>query len=96
MHSRSSNPNADLRAYAPPTLAAFSEGHFRLVRHHLRQALQAVRYGDLHWAYWHLGRADAGVTVAYDTDHPRAYGALCALGRVRKALDAAKAKEDIC
>lgn len=47
-----------------------------------------------------LKRAHTGVSVSYDTDHPRAYGASRAVSRTRRALEvlriAAECKGDPC
>lgn len=84
--------NLDFRAFGPPTLETFAAVWLKRARHHMREALRAERgdWGaDCVWS--HVGEASAAVSVLYDINHDRAYGAVCSLRRVRRALDARSA-----
>lgn len=84
---------AHLRAFSPPTLETMSECWFRQARGNMALALRNARAGALDTAYLYLGIAQAAVSVCYDTGHARAYGAVVALNRTRRAIDAHVARK---
>jgi hypothetical protein len=77
----------DFRSFDPPTLDTFAAGWLRTSRRKMRQALRAARFNDLPGMWCGYGEADAAVSVLYDVGHPRAYGALRTLARVRRVLE---------
>lgn len=81
-------PLAHLKSFDPPALETFAEHWRRQARHLMKMALRDARAANWVRAYWYLGRADAAVSVSYDTNHERAYGARVALDRTRRAVDA--------
>jgi hypothetical protein len=86
--------NLDFRAYDPPTLETFAEAWLRKSRWKMRKALRYARLADggagafaYDGAWCAYGEANAAVSVLYNVNHPRAYGAFVALRRTRKAIE---------
>ena len=80
--------NLDFRAYSPPTLETFADAWLRKARWKMRSAVRAARLDLGAASAWcAYGEADAAVSVLYDTNHDRAYGAVVSLQRVRRAIE---------
>jgi hypothetical protein len=78
--------NPGFRAHDAPTLDTIRRAWLVRSRRFMRDALHYARHQYPLDAWRAYGEASAAVSVLYDTNHPRAYGALVALKRTARAL----------
>ena len=92
----------DFRAFSPPTIDTFGACTRKVLYHSLCESIRSIRrlreeletrpfsmsiaLNELSDAFEHLGRANKGVSVMYDINHPLSYSALKAHKRVKNIL----------